>query len=51
MLTVMVSASFAMTYATVMMCRHMVASDAQRKARFDKRRPPAGHRGYDKEWE
>ncbi|MCJ8053886.1 endonuclease [Shinella curvata] len=29
----------------------MAASDAQRKARFDKKRPPARHRGYDKAWE
>lgn len=28
----------------------MTASDAQRKARFDKKRPQARHRGYDKEW-
>lgn len=29
----------------------MAASDAQRKARFDKTRPAARQRGYDKEWE
>lgn len=29
----------------------MAASDAQRKARFDKKRPNASKRGYDKEWE
>lgn len=29
----------------------MAASDAQRKARFDKKRPSASQRGYDKEWE
>ena len=28
----------------------MAASDAQRKARFDKKRPAARQRGYDAEW-
>lgn len=32
-------------------CEHMVAADQERKARFDKTRPSASKRGYDRRWE
>jgi len=32
-------------------CRKVKALDAERKARFDRNRPNASRRGYDREWE